>query len=144
MEQHDHLDWLAANVLALLAACVAFFVFPGALSTASAQNPSGNSLLSQGLPVPPGGIAATNGDWSGQYMCAQGVTGAQLIVSDDGSRALFHFFPLPENPGVLEGCFSMSGSFKTSSSRLYLNAGQWIVRPPNYITVNFSGSLSNT
>ena len=67
------------------------------------------------------------------------VTGAQLIFSDDGSRALFHFYAAPENPGVPEGCFAMAGFFNQASSTLNLTAGQWIVQPHNYRTANVSG-----
>ncbi len=83
-----------------------------------------------------GGIG---GEWSGRYFCAQGVTGAQLIFSDDGARALFHFYAVPENPGVPEGCFAMSGFFEPVGRTLNLTAGQWIVRPRNFRTANVSG-----
>ena len=85
-----------------------------------------------------------SGEWSGRYICRQGVTGVHVVLSDDGSRALFHFYGLPENPGVPEGCFSMSGSFDPASGALNLAAGKWIVRPHNFMTADVSGNLDPT
>lgn len=82
---------------------------------------------------------AIGGEWSGKYFCGQGVTGVQLIFSDDGSRALFHFYAVPENPDVPEGCFTMAGFFDPNTSTLNLTAGQWLVRPHNYRTANVFG-----
>jgi hypothetical protein len=85
-----------------------------------------------------------SGEWSGRYICRQGVTGVHVVFSNDGSRALFHFYGLPENPGVPEGCFSMSGFFDPASGVLNLTAGAWIVRPHNFMTANVSGNLDPT
>jgi hypothetical protein len=100
---------LAFAVMACLAAA-----FAGWLSPASAQprDPGGALRALQGAhsAAPAAPTQRTmSGEWSGKYVCGQGVTGVQMIFSEDGSRALFHSYALPENPGVPEGCFAMSG-----------------------------------
>ena len=132
---------LAFSVMAYLTAACAGWVSP-----ASAQNQELGGAL-RALQGTPGAAPAAptqhtmSGEWSGKYVCGQGVTGVQLVFSEDGSRALFHSYALPENPGVPEGCFTMSGFFDPASGILNLTAGKWIVRPRNYVTVNLSGNL---
>lgn len=79
------------------------------------------------------------GDWTGKYVCGQGVTGARLILSDDDSRGVFHFFPLPENPRVPEGCYKVTGVFNNASGGLAIIPGEWYLRPRNYNGAAFSG-----
>jgi hypothetical protein len=106
-----------------------------------------DKIYTKGAPGMPNAPAAPSapapgtigGEWSGKYFCAQAVTGTQLIFSGDGLRALFHFYAVPENPGVPEGCFTMAGFFDPNSSMLNLTAGQWLVRPRNFCTANVSG-----
>jgi hypothetical protein len=123
--------------MALLAAAFASWVSPASAQT---QDPGGALRALQGVP-PATDQRTMSGEWSGKYVCRQGVTGARLVLSEDGSRALFHFYGLPENPGVPEGCFSMSGFFDQASGELNLTAGKWIVRPRNYMTANVAGNL---
>jgi len=66
-------------------------------------------LLAAGLALPAAAQSrSAGGEWTGKYVCRQGVTGARLILSADGSRGVFHFFPLPENPRAAEGCYQVS------------------------------------
>ena len=39
------------------------------------------------------------------------------------------------------GQFKMSGTYATDTRHLHLNAGDWIVQPPRYITVDLDGSV---
>ena len=55
------------------------------------------------------------GEWTGKYVCRQGVTGARLILSEDGSRGVFYFHPIPENPRIAEGCYQVTGIFNPAS-----------------------------
>jgi len=81
------------------------------------------------------------GEWTGKYVCRQGVTGARLILSDDGSRGVFHFFPLPENPRVPEGCFQVTGVFNSTSGALAVIPGTWYLKPRNFVSVTFNGTV---
>jgi hypothetical protein len=79
------------------------------------------------------------GEWTGKYVCKQGVTGAHLILSEDGSRGVFHFYPLPENPRVPEGCYDVTGVFNAASGALAIIPGTWYLRPRRYSSAAFSG-----
>lgn len=86
------------------------------------------------------------GRWQGTYYCAQGLTGVTLTIRGDDERAeaLFHFYPVPENPNVPVGCYTMLGNVDTASGTINLESdeSQWILQPPNYITVNFRGRFA--
>jgi hypothetical protein len=81
------------------------------------------------------------GDWTGKYVCGQGVTGARLILSEDGSRGVFHFYPLPENPRAAEGCYQVTGVFNNASGALAIVPGVWYMRPRGYKPAAFSGTV---
>jgi hypothetical protein len=85
---------------------------------------------------------SVGGEWTGKYVCGQGVTGARLVLSDDGSRGVFHFYPLPENPRVPEGCFQVAGVFNPTTGALaILPTGTWYLKPRNYLPAAFSGTV---
>jgi hypothetical protein len=111
------------------------------ITEALAQTPNASPTP---LPPVPGLLTPIAGEWSGQYTCGGGVTGLRLALSKDGSRALFYFFPLPQNPNIPEGCFTMSGYFQPIANSLNLKATKWILRPKNFVTVDMSGTLDNT
>jgi hypothetical protein len=129
---------LAFSVMAFLAAAFAGWLSP---ATAQSQNLGGALRALQGSPAAQPAGRTMSGEWSGKYNCRQGVTGVHVVLSEDGSRALFHFYGVPENPGVPEGCFTMSGSFDAASGKLNLNADKWIVRLRNHMTAGVSGEL---
>ncbi len=84
------------------------------------------------------------GEWSGKYVCRQGVTAMQVVVEAtgaDGVRALVHFFPTAENPRVAEGCFTMTGLFERGSGQLSLRRERWIVQPRGYAIPEFDGTI---
>jgi hypothetical protein len=124
------------------AACLAV-VFAGSLSPATAEDAL-RALQNPGAAPAAPGQSTIGGEWSGKYQCRQGITGVHMVFSQDGSRALFHFYGTPENPGVPEGCFSMSGFFDPASRTINLTAGQWLLRPRNYNTANISGGLDGS
>jgi hypothetical protein len=84
---------------------------------------------------------SAGGEWTGRYICKQGVTGARLILSADGSRGVFHFYPLPENPRVPQGCYQVTGVFSASSGALAVMPGTWYMRPRRYQGAAFSGEV---
>jgi hypothetical protein len=84
------------------------------------------------------------GSWSGEYVCNQGRTGLTLTIGrsdEDGVRALFHFYAAPGNPGVPQGCFEMAGRYDPASGDLRLKGGRWLLRPPGYVAVDFTGNV---
>ena len=85
---------------------------------------------------------SAGGEWTGKYVCGQGVTGARLILSPDGSRGVFHFYPLPDNPRVPEGCFQVTGVFNDATGALaILPTGTWYLKPRNYLPAAFTGTV---
>ena len=84
------------------------------------------------------------GEWTGKYVCAQGVTGMRLVVTATGAggaRAVAHFFAVPENPDVPEGCFSLTGLFDKPSGQFSLRRAHWIVRPRGYGMADLVGTV---
>ena len=84
------------------------------------------------------------GEWSGKYVCGQGVTALRVVITATGGggvRAMAHFFPTPENPRVPEGCFTLTGLFEKNSGQLSLRRERWIVRPRNYAMTDFDGTV---
>ena len=61
--------------------------------------------------------------------------------SADGSRGVFHFFPLPENPRAAEGCYQVTGVFNETSGALAIIPGAWYLRPRNYLPAAFNGTV---
>ena len=82
-----------------------------------------------------------SGDWVGEYVCNQGLTGLTLRVRDtsEGPRAVFVFYEAAANPGVPDGCFEMAGRFDAETGALDFIAGVWIHRPRTYVTVDLTG-----
>jgi len=90
--------------------------------------------------------ASLTGYWRGTYDCAQGLTGINLTVRQGfgtSVEAVFHFYAVPQNPGVPTGCFKMSGRLDPNTREFVLESDEsrWLVRPPDYVVVNFRGIL---
>ena len=99
-------------------------------------------LLAAGMALPAAAQSrSAGGEWTGKYVCRQGVTGARLILSADGSRGVFHFFPLPENPRAAEGCYQVTGVFNETSGALAIIPGAWYLKPRNYLPAAFNGTV---
>src|ERR1035437_195532 len=95
----DHQSQTAATMSSAKAigpcglACAVLSCQPKASSTSSGGH---GALRASAAPTQ----RTMSGEWSGKYVCGQGVTGVQMIFSEDGSRALFHSYALPE----IRGC----------------------------------------
>jgi hypothetical protein len=84
------------------------------------------------------------GEWTGKYLCGQGVTAMRLVVvptGAGGARAVAHFFATPENPRVPEGCFALTGVFDQVSGEFSLRQAHWIARPRGYSMADMSGMV---
>ena len=83
------------------------------------------------------------GTWRGAYVCAQGQTGLTLTVdrlSGPDFSGFFHFYPPRRNSAAKEGCFAVKGRVEADRS-VIVEAGEWMTRPPGYITVDLLGTL---
>lgn len=86
------------------------------------------------------------GRWQGSYICSQGVTG--LTVKLQGNKngdivGVFEFYPLPQNPRIQAGTYTVSGKY-LSNNQLLLSPVNWVNRPSNYIMVSLNGHASTT
>lgn len=130
--------------LALVLLVCALAVCTGCTTAALAQDSDALRAL-RGVPTEPGKAPGSpakidvSGEWSGRYSCGQGITGVRVVLSPDGSRGLFHFYAVPENPRVPEGCYRVSASFQPGNRILTITAGSWIVRPRHYASANVTG-----
>ncbi|CAI7980002.1 conserved exported hypothetical protein [Frankia sp. Hr75.2] len=109
----------------------------GADAAASAP-PSASAPVVAGAAVD--GVAV-DGTWRGSYTCAQGATGLSLRIAGTDPAALtavFDFYPLPENPAVPRGSFTMTGSVQ--GGRILLAGHEWVSRPAGYEMVNLTGT----
>lgn len=88
---------------------------------------------------------AVSGTWDGNYLCGQGDTALTLTLGPAGPKGevsgLFHFNALKKNPGVPEGCFTMTGTYDRQSREVKLTAGRWLLWPWGYVSVNLEGRV---
>jgi len=86
-----------------------------------------------------------SGTWKGSYVCGQGDTALTLILRPGRHKGeldgLFHFHGSVSNPGVPEGCFTMTGSAGAQNHQITLSAGIWLLQPFGYVTVDLTGRL---
>jgi hypothetical protein len=81
------------------------------------------------------------GQWKGAYGCNQGLTGLTLTIEgQDPSQvtATYEFYAVPENPGVPNGSFRMTGTYE--GGRLLLQGSEWIEQPEGYVMVDYESN----
>jgi len=91
------------------------------------------------------GKPAIAGDWTGKYICTQGITALRLNIAQgagDAITATFNFGPLPENPEVPKGAYRMAGTYDPASRRMKLSGVKWIHAPPDYAMVGLDGRMT--
>ena len=89
--------------------------------------------------------AALVGRWHGSYLCGQGRTGLQLLISKADGLAFqgeFAFHALPENPDVPSGRFAIEGTFDATTQGVQVKGARWLEQPTGYEMVDLSGTLS--
>lgn len=87
------------------------------------------------------------GEWTGRYICNQGVTALHLTIRKSAANAItatFNFGPLPENPGVPEGSYQMRGTYDPASRHMKLKGEKWIDAPFGYEMVGLDGRMAAT
>ena len=88
--------------------------------------------------------ASIAGEWTGKYICGQGITALRLNVSEAGNGAIsatFNFGPLPENPDVPRGAYTMEGAFDPQTRKVTLRGIKWIKAPNGYVMVDLDGRM---
>ena len=85
------------------------------------------------------------GDWTGKYICTQGITALRLSIAQGAGEtitATFSFGPLPENPEVPKGAYRMTGTYDPASRHMTLSGVKWIHAPPDYVMVGLDGRMA--
>lgn len=80
--------------------------------------------------------------WRGKYICTQGLTDLSFrITSVSGSEmsAIFNFVHVDSGAA---GTYRMNGHYNPRFRSVTFEPGEWIERPPNYVTVSMSGSIA--
>ncbi|MER5948597.1 protein kinase [Streptomyces sp. NPDC001904] len=107
--------------------------------------PASGSPYSRPSDTPSESGEGLSGQWDGNYICNQGITGLSLTIEQHGdgtADAVFSFYPAPSNPGVPRGSFAMKGTF--TGRVLTLRASRWINRPSNFDAVNLSATYDTS
>jgi hypothetical protein len=84
------------------------------------------------------------GQWTGKYICGQGITRLDLAIEQGKGNTLtatFRFGPLPENPHVPTGAYTMTGTYDPILRHVELEGVKWIEYPQNYIMVGLDGRM---
>jgi hypothetical protein len=85
------------------------------------------------------------GEWTGKYICGQGITALRLHISRGRGQAItaiFDFGPLPENPELPTGAYRMAGTYDPASRHMKLSGVNWIQAPPDYVMVGLDGRMT--
>ena len=94
-------------------------------------------------PETPPEIAGIHERFEGSYLCPQGPTGLTLELrrlADGTATAVFHFHPLPANPDVPEGRYTLTGSWGADGA-VQLAPERWLEAPKDYVMVGLTGTL---
>lgn len=82
------------------------------------------------------------GHFTGTYVAGQGETRADFDIPDvttDGflKNALFSFSPVPTNPTVPRGSYSLIGGYDLKKGTINFSGNEWIERPAGWQFINF-------
>lgn len=79
--------------------------------------------------------------WRGTYQCGQGVTNLELKIVRVSELDVEVTFDFVHDGSNAAGSFQMSGKYRKQSRKLKLVAGDWVVQPPGYVTVDLDGTI---
>jgi hypothetical protein len=83
------------------------------------------------------------GVWTGTYVCAQGITAGELLVSAPvagDQRGVFRFGPLPGRTGA-SGAYEVRIGHDTRNGAVRAEPVRWIEQPPGFFMVPLAGAL---
>jgi hypothetical protein len=89
--------------------------------------------------------ASLIGRWQGSYLCNWGRTGVLVTIAkaeDPAFEGELAFYPLPEEPNLPRGRFTIAGTFDIASRILVIHGVSWLERPQGYEMVDVTGMLS--
>lgn len=86
----------------------------------------------KGRKVPDANAFLPVGDWTGDYTCMRGYTGATMHIDKfkgDDFQGTFRFYPTPKNPYIPKGSYEIYGQYDRGSKRILINPGKWLEHP---------------
>jgi gag-polyprotein putative aspartyl protease len=86
-------------------------------------------------------------EYTGQYVCMQGLTALdlQIVKGDDiaSPDVIFNFGPTESSPTVPTGSFLLHGAVALNGGTLSLSPVSWLSQPPGYEMVGLSGASTD-
>ena len=87
------------------------------------------------------------GTWRGTYICGQGQSTADLVISDVTDQGVlhgtFHFFNMPNRHHVRPGEYTVSATFHAPRNGFSFTPVKWVQAPPGYSMVGFNVRLGS-
>lgn len=78
--------------------------------------------------------------WVGKYVCLQGETDLTLHIDDVAGESVDAVFEFSHSPTGAAGAYKMRGNL-TADGQVVLVPGQWMDRPPGYVSVGMRGEV---
>lgn len=103
-------------------------------------------IVSVNQPIQMKDASSLSGVWQGSYTCSQGLTGLTVTLKGNHSgevTGLFEFYPLPQNPNVPVGTYTVSGKY-FSNNKIILSPLKWVNKPRNFYQVSLNGQATST
>ena len=128
---------------------------PGALDAGS-PSPSSEDAGEHEAPLadaatPPEGDAAlpnpfvVGDDWTGTYVCAQGVTNLTLhVLAVSGDAIDDAVFDFDWTSGSVTGSYHLSGTYDPTTDHARFAPGAWIAQPAGWFSVGMDGTVDPT
>ena len=81
--------------------------------------------------------------WTGYYTCSQGRTELVLRIVEVHGSEVSAVFDFTHRPTEVHGSYQLSGRYDAENRSLDLHPDEWIARPPNYVMVGMTGTVSS-
>lgn len=90
-------------------------------------------------------INLLSGEWEGSYYGQQGKTALKLEITsidENGNvEAVFNFSEHPDNQGVPNGKYTMTGTYNFLTKKINLMANEWINHPSGYLLLGIDADV---
>lgn len=98
----------------------------------------------QGKPVGAEGDFSPVGLWAGSFTCAQGTSGATLMIAtrqDTQIEGIFRFYATAISSSIPDGSYKMSGHYDAATKRVFLKPNGWLEQPEGFDAAPIIGSF---
>lgn len=81
--------------------------------------------------------------WRGKYVCPQGVTDMSFTITSVEGTHVEAVFSFNHRSSGAVGAYRMSGRFDPRTRSTNFEPGDWLLRPPGYITISMQGRVAS-